>query len=429
MSLGSGGARSRADEADRGTAHVRVLLLTETFWPEVGGGERQAAMLSSALVRRGHAVTIVTRRSQHELATHETDLGVRIVRIAPAGRGRWKKWGLAVSAIAPLASMRASVDVILVSGYRIMGLPAVLAAKMMGRPCVLKADSPGEMSGEFFRSGLAPLQLRPTSLPVRALIGSRNVLLRSADAFAAISSAIAAELQAQGVPSDRTHYIPNGVDTARFKPASDADRTAIRARLGLPAGPLAVYTGRLVSYKGLPLLLRVWRDLLRTGTPGTLVLVGAGSTDMHNCEQDLRTYVDRHGLGGRVIFTGSVDNVEEYLRAADIFVFPTEKEAFGVSLVEAMACGLPSVATRVGGIPDYLVDGDNGLMVGAADFTQLRDAIATLLAGGARVVDLGRRARTTAVARFSGDAVAERYLCLFESLLERDASRMRSAAR
>jgi glycosyltransferase involved in cell wall biosynthesis len=405
---------------------LRVLLLTETFYPEIGGGERQARLLSAALARRGHDVTVVTRRSRSGLPREEYEGSVRIIRIAPAGRGRWKKWGLALSAIPALAGLRSRADVVMVSGYRIMGIPAVLAARTLGTACVLKADSPGEMSGEFFRSGLAAFHLGPMSPPVRLLVRWRNVLLRSADAFAAISSPIVTELQACGVPPERTHYIPNGVDTSRFRPATIAERTAIRAHLGLPGGPLAIYTGRLVSYKGLPLLLRVWHDLRRSGTSATLVLVGAGSADMHNCEEDLRAYVNDHGLRERIVFTGAVDNVEDYLRAADVFVFPTEKEAFGVSLVEAMACGLPSVATRVGGIPDFLVDGENGLMVDAAEFSQLRDAIATLLAGGDRVATLGQRAYQTALSRFSEDTVADAYLRLFESLLDPDQRRART---
>lgn len=400
---------------------MRVLLLTETFLPEIGGGEQQAQLLSQALARRGHDVTIVTRRSRWELPKEQFQEGVRIVRVGPAGRGRWKKWGLALSAIPPLAELRSGVDVVFVSGYRIMGLPAVITARMLGRRCVLKSDSPGEMSGEFFRAGLAPFHLQPTSLGVRVLVRSRNALLRAADAFVAISTPIADEMRASGVPVDRTHYVPNGVDTTRFRPASHSERTALRSRLGLPSGRLAVYTGRLVSYKGLTLLLRVWCELCRSGMSGTLVMVGAGSGDMHNCEDALRQYVNEHGLDDRVIFTGGVANVEDYLRAADVFVFPTEKEAFGVSLVEAMACGLPSVATSVGGIADFLVDGWNGLVVEPGNFTHLRDALTTLLAGGDRAMAMGHAARTTAISRFSADAVADRYVRLFETLLDQHA--------
>ena len=400
---------------------LRVLLLTETFHPEIGGGERQAHLLSRALVRRGHEVTIITRRSRPELPSERLDDGVRVIRIGPTGRGRWKKWGLAVSAIEPLVRLRSRADVVFVSGYRIMGMPAVLITKMLGRTCVLKADSSGEMSGEFFRAGLSRFHLAPASSAVRLFVGSRNALLRRADAFIAISSEIARELRAHGVPAERIHQLPNAVDMGHCRPANFAERAALRRRLGLPDGPVVIYTGRLVSYKGLPLLLRVWCELHRSGTPGTLVLVGSGGTDMHNCENDLREYVAHERLDDSVVFAGEVDNVDDYLRASDAFVFPTENEAFGVSLVEAMACGLPSVATPVGGIPDFLVDGRNGLLAEPGNFAQLRDRIAVLAAGGDAVSALGRAARETVVSRFSIDAVVERYLGVFESLLDRGA--------
>lgn len=396
---------------------LRVLLLTETFHPEIGGGEGQARLLASALAQRGHGVTIVTRRSRRELPPDRVEDGIRVVRIGPAGAGRWKKWGLALSGLRPLARLGGEAHVIFVSGFRILGMPAVFAARRMGRVCVLKADSPGELSGEFFRAGLARLHLEPGSAAVRTLVGWRNALLRRADAFVAISGEIAEELTAHGVRPDRVHRIPNGVDTRRFRPADEGEREALRRRLGLPAGRLAVYTGRLVSYKGLPLLLEVWRALREGGTEATLVLVGAGGADMHGCEGQLRDTVQEHGLGGSVIFTGAVEEVELYLRAADVFVFPTEIEAFGVSLVEAMACGLPAVATRVGGIRDFLEDGRNGLVVDPSDFGQLRGALGRLLAGGEAAEALGRSARETVLRRFSADAVAEGYLRLFETLL------------
>jgi len=401
---------------------MRVLLLTETFLPEIGGGERQAQLLSQALTKRGHSVTIVTRRSSQELAREQLHDGVLVIRIGPAGRGRWKKWGLVISALPLLTKLRSQTDVVLVSGYRILGLPAVLAGRMFGWKCVFKADSPGEMSGEFFRAGLAGLHMQPSSAPVRLALATRNRLLRHADAFVAISNEIATELRANGVPAECTYEVPNGVDTGRFRPASSAERMALQRRLRLPNGPLAIYTGRLVTYKGLPLLLRVWCELRRSGTPGTLVMVGTGSADIHNCENQLHEYVESHGLNDSVVFTGAVDNVHDYLRASDVFVFPTEKEAFGASLIEAMACGLPSVATRVGGIPDYFEDGDNGIMVDPSCFEQLREGIATLLAGGEQVAALGRSARQTVIARFSHDIVADEYLRVFDSVVGRCAS-------
>lgn len=396
---------------------LRVLLVTETYDPEIGGGERQARQLAHALVHQGHRVTVLTRRSRRGTARAEEDEGVQVRRVGPSGRGRWKKWGLLLTV--PAAQLRAGPqDVVLVSGYRTVGLAVVPLARVLGQRSVLKADSAGEMSGVFFEPGLATWGLSPRSPIIRWLVSARNRVLRRADAFVAMSTEIAAELHTCGVPADRVHRIPNGVDTTRFRPAAPAERIALRRRLSLPEGPIITYTGRLVSYKGLPLLMQAWRAVKAVGAPGTLVLVGEGGSDMHACEAALRREAAEAGLGGSVVFTGAVDNVDEYLRASDAFVFPTQNEAFGLSLVEAMACGLPVAATRVGAAIDVIVNGQNGWLLEPGHAQQLQDVLRRFCSGQNGVEAMGMAARATAVARFSTEAVADRYLALFKRLTE-----------
>jgi len=394
----------------------RVALLTETFLPEIGGGETQARALADAMHARGYIVEIITRRSREALSAREDYEGYRVHRVGPAGVGRWRKWGLTATVLPPLFSRAHAPHALLVSGFRILGAPAVAAARFLGIPCVLKADSTGEMSGEFYRAGLRQAGLSVNGWPARLFLALRNRLLRRASAFVALSREMADEYAAGGVPRERIHQIPNGIDTAHFAPVNDATRQALRKTLGLPAGPVVVYTGRLVTYKGLPLLLDTWDQLVQTGECGTLVLVGAGSADMHNCESALRDAVAVRRLQDRVIFTGGVTDVAPFLRAADAFVFPTENEAFGLSLVEAMACGLPVVSTLVGGIVDFLRDGENGIAVPVGDRERLAAALRRVIAGGAEVAALGHAARATVERTFSRETVADAYAALFDSL-------------
>jgi glycosyltransferase involved in cell wall biosynthesis len=123
--------------------------------------------------------------------------------------------------------------------------------------------------------------------------------------------------------------------------------------------------------------------------------------------------VHTKGLQHSVHFTGDVHNVHEYLQASDIFVFPTEKEAFGISLVEAMACSLPVIATPTGGIKDILVDGQNGLLVEAGSFRLLYDALDRLMTDASLAGELGNAALSTARERYSRDAVLAKYMELF----------------
>ena len=134
-------------------------------------------------------------------------------------------------------------------------------------------------------------------------------------------------------------------------------------------------------------------------------------------EEKLRTYVEENNLGQHVTFTGYVENVEEYLKASDCFVLPSRSEAFGLALCEAMACGLPCIGTTVGGIPDFVTDGENGLLIAPGDSDALKDAIWQLYSEEERTHDLGKHARATVKEGFSMQSVAEAHIETFEDIL------------
>ena len=118
----------------------------------------------------------------------------------------------------------------------------------------------------------------------------------------------------------------------------------------------------------------------------------------------------------RVVFPGRVDDVETWLRAADLFVFPSRFEALGISLVEAAACGLPAVASRTGGIVDVVEEDRSGRLVEPGRPGELAAALSDLARDPARRAEMGRRARTLALGRFDERESARRYLALFREV-------------
>jgi glycosyltransferase involved in cell wall biosynthesis len=397
---------------------LRVCLLTETFHPVTGGGETQARALAEGLHALGAEVTLVTRRSDAALPAKETVDGVTVYRVGPVGSGHLRKWGLVPTTLAALRRLRLRYDVMLVCGYRVLGIPAMLVSRASGKPCVLKADSQGELSGRFFAAGLARFGLRHDRFPASTLIRLRNRLLLRAACFVAISTVIEDECRAAQVPPERLVRIPNSVDAQLFRPVDASARGLLRDRLGLPRErPVAVFTGRLVTTKGLPVLMRAWTRISAQNPDAMLVLVGSGGLDMHNCEAELHAYVAAHDLESSVLFTGAVTNVHEYLQAADLFVFPSEREAFGISVIEAMACGLPIVTTTVDGIRDVIRPGVDALGVPPRDDDALAEAILRVLEGGAEIRDLGTAARRRAVESFSTDQVVAAYRVLLAGLV------------
>ena len=398
---------------------MKICIFTETYYPVVGGGETQARLLAEGLITNGHSVIVLARSSDAALRQHENYGDVSVYRLAPVGSGQLKKWGLLLSSLPALVRLRDRYDLIFVSGYRIIGLTAVLVGKLLRKPVVLKADSQGEMSGEFFESGLKKFGISRSSFPFQLFLGFRNVILKNADAFSALSPEIASEWTSSGVPLNKIHLIPNSVDTTRFAPVNAKQKTFLREKLNLPqAATIAIYTGRLVSYKGLPLLLKVWDEIRCRHENAILLLAGTGGLDIHNCEARLHQYVTSAGLEKNVWFLGSLQNIPEYLQAADLFVFPTENDAFPSSIVEAMACALPVVTTPVGAIKTIVTHRETGLLVQPGNYEQLFDALHVMLSDNAMASRLGQAGRQIVEERYSAESTVGKYISLFQNTLQ-----------
>lgn len=397
----------------------KVCIFTETYYPVIGGGETQARALADGLIKNGLSVIVITRRSQDRLSKVESYGPIKVYRLGPTGRQHLKKWGLLFTSFPALYQLRRQYELIFVSGYRVIGISAVIMSKLLRKTCILKADNNGEMSGAFFKGGLERAGLDLGAIPFRLMLWMRNHVLRRADCFVAISTDIQEELAANGVkPESKIVQIPNSVDIDVFHPVSEDEKRGLRSKLRLPdKEKFVTYTGRLVSYKGLPSLLKAWQILVKLHANAGLLLVGAGSMDIYNCEEELKAYVQSQGLQESVFFYGEVQNIHEYLQASDIFVFPTEREAFGISLIEAMACGLPVISTPVGGLKDILEHRQNGLVVEPGDEDKIYKAIEALLKDDHLCFSLGQAALRTVEETYSTETVTQEYETLFRGYL------------
>jgi glycosyltransferase involved in cell wall biosynthesis len=294
---------------------------------------------------------------------------------------------------------------------------AVLVSKLFGKACVLKADSQGEMSGDYFQAGLAKVGMGLSSPLFKLFLKLRNSVLRRASAFTVITNDIAVELFDTRVRPEIIHTIPNSVDTNIFFPVDTLRKRELRQELGIPPlNKIVIYTGRLVSYKGLPLLLKVWQEILKKHDNVNLFLLGTGGFDIHNCEDDLKAYVAENNMEHSVYFTGSVNDVPKYLQASDIFAFPTENDAFPSSLIEAMTCELAVIATPVGAIETIIENEKNGLLVMPGDSWQLYDALDRLISDNDLINRLGKMGSSTVYERYSADIVVDQYINLFRSI-------------
>ena len=397
----------------------RVLFLTESFHPVLGGGEAHIRALARDLVRTGVPALVVTRRGEETWPAEDTVDGVRVVRVPPPGPGRTGKYRMVPAAISALHRLRAAYDVLVVRGTRVLGLPGLAAARAAGKRVVLQPEVNGELSGEVYTWG-QPFAGTFADRAVRAATRARNLLLRDADAFVAMSRRIREEFLAAGVPVEKAALVPHGVDTERFRPASADDRRAARARFGLPAGALVIaYTGRLLRGKGLEDLVAAFARIAPDLPAAHLLLVGSGAGQSLSIEDALRATVTRAGLDARVTFTGRLEDVAEALHAADVFAFPSLYEGLGISLVEAAAAGLPAVGARTGGIVDVIEDGVSGLFFTPGDVDELAARLGALCGDAAARGRMGGCAREVALARFDQRSALAAYRALFTEVARR----------
>ena len=405
---------------------TRVLFVAESFHPVLGGGEAHLRRLGRALVAAGDGVTVVTRRGDASWPAAESFEGMDVVRVPPAGPGRTGKYGMVPFAMRAVVRLARAHDVLVVRSPRVLGLPALLAARLAGLPVVMQPETNGEIDGAAFTFG-KPWAAGPAGRAVRLAASARNLLLRDAEAFVAMSRAIREEMLRCGVRPERAVLLPHGVDTEAFRPARAGEREALRRELGLPDGLLAVYTGRLLRGKGLDTLLDAFAEVAAGEPAARLVLVGSGDGQSLSVEDELRARAAAPPLAGRVVLAGRQERVADWLRAADLFVFPSLFEGLGISLVEAMACGLPAIGSRTGGIVDVIDDGRTGVLVPPGDARALAAAMGRLLADAARRAEMGVLGRRDMVTRFDERDTVTKYRALFASLGTRAARAARPA--
>lgn len=192
--------------------------------------------------------------------------------------------------------------------------------------------------------------------------------------------------------------VHNGIDCD--PPSSPRSPGKLRAELGLPVDArLVVAVAALRDGKGLDVLLHAAPRILSRERRARFVVVGDGPL-----RQTLQEACQRSGLAAVFRFTGFRRDVPALLPGCDVFVLPTRRDAFPTAVLEGMAAGLPVVASRVGGVPEMIEDGESGLLVAPGDAGALADAVVDLLARPDECARLGRAARRRAVAEFSTEA-------------------------
>ena len=211
-----------------------------------------------------------------------------------------------------------------------------------------------------------------------------------------------------GIPAEKIDVIPNFIDIEIYR----RDKLPChRATLAPDGEAIVMHVSNFRPVKRTLDVVEVFARI-RQKVRARLVLVGDGP--------DRPVVLERArelGVGDHVLFLGKHASVEELLACADLFLLPSASESFGLAALEAMACGTPVVATRVGGLPEVVEDGVSGFLLGVGDVEGMADAAISLLSDPDRWAELSRGARATAVERFSSEQVVPVYEELYRQVI------------
>jgi glycosyltransferase involved in cell wall biosynthesis len=216
--------------------------------------------------------------------------------------------------------------------------------------------------------------------------------------------------RATGAPDSKFVVIPNGIDMQRFCPIED--KASLLSAHGVPPNlPVVGLVAHLKAVKNLPLFVEVASRVLQAGTPAHFIVVGDGPES-----STLRAEIENRRLQAHFTLPGSQPDPIAWHQMFDLLLLTSHSEAMPLTILEANACGVPAVATDVGGVRDVIVQGETGYSVPAGDVEALTGRVLELLRQPEKRIHMGQTARQRAVQQYSLDAMIHRYAELFEQL-------------
>jgi glycosyltransferase involved in cell wall biosynthesis len=399
-----------------GAARLKVAMVTYQFPPIFAGGARHALELARSLKGDGVESFFIGANLTGSPA-EETFEGFPLSRFKPLGPSRIRYLTYALQVCRKLYAERNSFDIIHFHSIRPFYFLIVALAKMLKKPVVLSPTLIGHDD--------------PMSLKAKPFLWRlEGRIYRYYDKIICKSTAMKESCEKAGLPASVivsiTGAIPCAAPDSPFRPPSAPEEVReTRQALGLPLDSFLVcFVGHIQQRKGCDLLFAAWEELLKERRfSGHLVLVGPyqaeGAGAFH---AELRAALSR-AREKRIIFTGQVPYAEvpRYLRAADCFVFPSERESLGKAVIEAMACGVPPICTRIPGVTEDIVDdGVDGIVLERRDPLDLAAAIFKLKQEEAVRRTLSLNALDKVRRKFSLADVSRRHLELYGDLLNRD---------
>jgi len=349
---------------------MKILIATDTYYPDVNGAAYFAYRLATILAERGHNVFVMCP-SRSFKNTVSNDKGVTVYGIRSIPIPVYQNFRISplfISRTIRRAVEEISPDIVHIQNHFLIGKQAVSAAKKLGIPVI--------GTNHFMPENLVHyLHLPETAEKWLRKFAWRECIriFRQLDFVTTPTKTAVALLKNAGFSKD-VIPISCGIDLDRFKPTNDG--AYLERRFAIPTDkPVLLYVGRLDKEKRIDLILRALPDILRV-TSVHLVLAGIGKE-----KQKLEELTEKLGIQKAVTFTGFVpdEDLQNIYRIADIFVIAGIAELQSIVTMEAMASGLPVVAVNAMALPELVHDGENGYLFSDGDKQMLAEKIIAIL--------------------------------------------------
>lgn len=391
-----------------------VCMVVSAYYPQGFGGSGQCRSLIQALNNSFSFYVLAASFNPPEDRETEIIDGANVFRIKV-----WRNQFLNLFLAAPqylwvFLRISPEIQIVHCHGITSKNCLVILLAKMFGKKVIQKFSSLGFDD---------PLTLQ-SNLEAQGFWGkiAKKIFLQC-DYFIGLTPVFLEKMKKSFLNGRRFLEIPNGVNLKRFKPAASMlEKERIRERLGIPPGTKVIlFVGFFSREKGVKDLFFAWEEIRGKIGPSLLVLVG--STDSQYQEisseliQEIQKIVQTERLESEVLFQEKADRIEEYYQMADLFVLPSYREGLPNVLLEAMACAMPVLISRLPGVADITVqDGKTGLLFTPGNITELSGRILEVLTDSSLAGSLGDAGRKSVEQHYDIRDIAEKYASLYRSL-------------
>jgi glycogen(starch) synthase len=405
----------------KGDYLMKILMLTWEYPPRIVGGiARVVHDLSKRLIKDGHEVTVVTYRDNADVPEYENDKGVNVYRVDNymIHPNNFIDWILQlnfnlVSKATEIINKEGGFDVIHAHDWLVANAAKALK-NAYGIPVVatIHATEAGRNSGIHDDTQ-------------RYINDTEWMLTYEASEVIVNSNYMKNELQRLfGLPYEKINVIPNGINLSNFIGIErDYD---FRRQYAMDNEKIILYVGRLVYEKGIQHLIAAMPKVLSNYHDAKLIIAGRGGM-----MDELRQEANNLGLNDKIYFTGYLDSkqVQKMYKCADVAVFPSTYEPFGIVALEAMLAGVPTVVSDVGGLDEIVTHGVDGMKAYAGNANSIADSITALLYDHQLATNVAKKAKQKVKEQFNWEKIAqdthftyEKAVC--QTMAERQARQM-----